>query len=130
MACWEESQSRKNLPVAPSQAAPRGGTFLVPICFHANQPSSILLFTGAALSLADPTYNRLNGTSQIIGLSDTQMVNLIENARTLRSPHLRVQFVEEVAAFLAANGTPGCDVGNAHLVLAIDHALRRLGVAC
>jgi hypothetical protein len=93
------------------------------------QRAPIPLINGAALSLADPTSNRLNGTSQIIGLSDTQMVNLIEHARTLRSTHLRARFVEEVAAFLAANGTPGCDVGNAQMVLAIDHALRRLGVA-
>jgi len=69
----------------------------------------------------------------LIGLSDAQIAHLIESAKTFRTRGLRARFIKEVTAFLAQQVTPGPErarfISNGQLTLAIDHAMRRLGVA-
>ena len=72
-------------------------------------------------------------TGPYVGLSDAQIAHLIESAKTFRTRGLRARFIKEVTAFLAQQVTPGPErarfISNGQLTLAIDHAMRRLGVA-
>ena len=72
-------------------------------------------------------------TGPFVGLSDAQIAHLIESAKILRTRAMRAHFIKEVTAFLAKQVTPGRGrarfVSNGQLTLAIDHAMRRLGVA-